>query len=73
MRIQVTLYDKSGKYKPVSTLVRVADEKEFKNNREEIKNTGIKKIMNQRGWSKRELIKYNFLTCKMRIYPEENS
>lgn len=70
MKAQITLYDKSGKYRPVSTLVKIADEEEFKNKRDEIKNAGIRKIMIQRGWSRRDLIQYNYLTCKLRIYPE---
>lgn len=73
MRAQVTLFDKSGKYRPVSTLVKIESEEDFNNNREKIKNTGIRKIMIQRGWTKRELIQYNYLTCKIRIYPEKDS
>lgn len=73
MKAQVTLFDKSGKYRPVSTLVKIESEEDFNNNREKIKNTGIRKIMVQRGWTKRELIQYNYLTCKIRIYPEKNT
>ena len=73
MRAQVTLFDKSGKYRPVSTLVKIESEEDFNNNREKIKNTGIRKIMIQRNWTKRELIQYNYLTCKIRIYPEKDS
>lgn len=71
MKIQVTLYDKSGKYRPVSTLVKVASEDYFNNNREKVKTEGIKKIMLKRGWTRRELIEYNYLTCRMRVYPED--
>lgn len=73
MRAQVTLFDKSGKYRPISTLVKIESEEDFNNNREKIKNTGIRKIMIQRNWTKRELIQYNYLTCKIRIYPEKDS
>ena len=68
MKIQVTLYDKSGKYRPVSCLVPVEDASFDK---EEVKVRGIKKIMMTRGWTKRDLITYNYLTCKMRIYKEK--
>lgn len=71
MKIQVTLYDKSGKYRPVSTLVKVISEDYFNNNREKVKTEGIKKIMLKRGWTRRELIEYNYLTCRMRVYPED--
>lgn len=72
MRIQVTLYDKKNRYRPVSALVKVPDLEYFKTHREEVKNNGVKKIMMIRGWTKRELITYNYLTCKMRVYSEED-
>lgn len=71
MKIQVTLFDKSGKYRPVSTLVKVKDIEEFEKDKGRIKSEGIKKILVKRGWGRRELMKYNYLTCKMRVYPEE--
>lgn len=70
MKIQVTLFDKNNKYRPVSALVPVTDVNEIKTNREDIKNRGIKAIMIKRGWTKKELIEYNYLTCKMRVYPQ---
>ena len=55
MKIQVTLYDKSGKYRPVSTLVKVASKDYFNNNREKVKVDGIKKKKLRSGWTRREL------------------
>ena len=72
MKAQVTLFDKSGKYRPVSCLIPIKSENYLKEHRDEIKNKGIHKIMLQRGWTKKELITYNYLTCKIRIY-EENT
>lgn len=71
MKAQVTLFDKTGKYRPVSTLVKIDSQKDLLDRRQEIKNEGIKKIMIQRGWTRRELIEYNFLSCKIRVYPEK--
>jgi len=71
MKAQVTLFDKSGKYRPVSCLVPIENETYFKEHRDEIKSKGIRKIMLTRGWTKRELLTYNYLTCKMRIYEEK--
>jgi len=71
MKAQVTLYDKSGKYRPVSCLISIESETYFKEHRDEIKTKGIRKIMLQRGWTKKELITYNYLTCRMRIYKED--
>ncbi len=70
MRVQVTLFDKSGKYRPVSTLVKIPGAEYLKEHKDEVKNKGIRAIMIKRGWSRRELIEYNYLTCKIRIYPE---
>lgn len=70
MKVQVTLFDKSGKYRPISTLIKIKNIEEFENERERIKADGIKKILIKRGWGRRELMKYNYLTCKMRIYPD---
>lgn len=70
MKIQVTLFDKNNKYRPVSALVPISSITEIKENKDDIKNRGIKAIMAKRNWTRRDLIKYNYLTCKMRIYPE---
>ena len=52
MKVQVTLYDKSGKYRPVSALVPVPNAEYIKENKDQIKNAGIRKIMLKRGWTK---------------------
>lgn len=69
--IQITLYDKQGRYKPVSTLYKVVSVEWFKEHREEVKVAGIIKICQQRGWTQRELAKYGYTTCKMRMYNPE--
>ena len=71
MKAQVTLFDKKGRYRPVSCLIKIDSKEDLINKRQEIKNAGVKKIMIQHGWTRRELIEYNFLTCKMRVYPEK--
>jgi hypothetical protein len=71
MKAQVTLYDKSGKYRPVSCLIPIDSKEDFAENKDKIKSKGIRKIMIQRGWTKKDLITYNYLTCKMRINEEE--
>ena len=68
---QITLFDKSGKYKPVSALVTVENTEYFKNNREKVKIAGVVKICQKRGWTQRELEKYGYTTCKIRIYNPE--
>lgn len=72
-QVQVTLIDKSGKYRPVSCLIQVPDDMDLKENKEALKIRGIKKICLLRGWSKRELLQYNYLTCKMRLYDKSTT
>lgn len=69
--IQVTLYDRQGKYRPVSALCKVESIEWFKEHREEVKVAGVVKICQKRGWTQRELEKYNYKTCKMRVYDPE--
>ena len=70
MKAQVTLFDKSGKHRPVSCLVPIEKPEDIKEKKEEIKTRGIRKIMITRDWTKKDLLTYNFLTCKIRLYPE---
>ena len=72
-QVQVTLLDKKGKYRPVSCLISVPDEMNLKENKETLKERGIKKICLLRGWTKRELIQYNYLTCKIRFYDKNTT
>ena len=69
--IQVTLYDKLGKYRPISTLCQVESIEWFKKNKEKVKIEGVIKICQKRGWTQKELEKYNYKTCKMRVYNPE--
>ena len=69
--LQVTLFDKGGHYKPVSTLVNVESIEYFKSHREETKVAAVVKICQKRGWTQRELAKYSYTTCKIRFYNPE--
>lgn len=64
---QVTLSCKSGKYKPVSTIVKVADSA----TKAEIQRKGIVKICQKRMWSNADLKKYEYVLCKIREYDKE--
>ena len=69
--LQVTLFDKGGHYKPVSTLINVESIEYFKSHREETKIAAVVKICQKRGWTQRDLEKYGYKTCKIRIYDPE--
>ena len=71
VQIQVTLFDKQGRYRPVSALVNVDDIEYFNQYREEVKTKAVTKICIQRSWTKRELKEYGYTTCKVRVYDKE--
>lgn len=66
--LQFTLFDINGKYKPISTLVKVESIKWFKEHQEEIKTKAIQQICNQRRLSGKELAKLGYTRLKVRNY-----
>lgn len=68
LSIQVTLFDKTGKYKPVSTLVKCESIDYFHSHKAEIRTQGIVKICQKRYWTNKDLKRYGYTTCKMRVY-----
>ena len=63
MEYQVTLFDKTNKYKPVSTIV-----KSESIDKTLILKLGAEKICRVRNWSKKELEQYNYKVGKIREY-----
>lgn len=73
---QVTLIDSTGKYRPVSCIVKyeqsvAADLSVMDSHRKAIQKAGIEKICMLRGWGTRELKTYNYLKAKVRAYDKE--
>ena len=66
--LQFTLFDITGKYKPISTLVKVESIKWFREHQEEVKTKAIQQICNQRRISGKELAKMGFKKLKIRNY-----
>jgi hypothetical protein len=71
IQIQVTLFDTTGKVRPVSTIVNVESIRYYQEHKKEIMNKGIIKICQQRLWTKRDLEKNHYLNAKMRLYNKE--
>lgn len=72
---QVTLTCESGKYKPVSCIIK-KDSEEMKQIGKsafvgKIKQEGIKKICQKRYWGNRELKEYGYTKVKVREYDKE--
>lgn len=66
--LQFTLFDINGKYKPISTLVKVESIKWFKEHQEEVKIKAIQQICNQRRLTGKELAKLGYTKLKVRNY-----
>ena len=66
--LQFTLFDSTGKYKPISTLIKVESIKWFKEHYEECKMKAIQQICNQRRLSGKELAKLGYTKLKVRNY-----
>lgn len=66
--LQFTLFDVTGKHKPISTLVQVESIRWFKEHQEEVKKEAIQKICNQRRLTGKELAKLGYTRLKIRNY-----
>lgn len=65
---QVTLVTITGKYKPVSALIRRKPGMDKK----AIQVEGIKKICQKRYWTNADLKRYGYTLCKIRLYDKES-
>lgn len=75
---QVTLFNPTGEYKPVSCIVnrqQETDEDMSTNSaiRKEIQREGVIKICQKRYWTLHDLTKYKFTKYKIRPYVKEES
>lgn len=71
MKVQITLFDKNKHYRPISTIVEVADIDEYKKNKKKIHSTAIQNICHNRNISYQELSSQGYTTLKAREYDKE--
>ena len=71
IKMQVTLFDKESKYKPISTLIEVESIEEYNNNKKEYQQKAVRKIAAKRYLSISELKKQGYTTLKVREYTAE--
>lgn len=71
IKMQVTLFDKENKYRPISTLIEVESVDEYNNNKQEYLHKAIGKIAAKRYLSIAELKKQGFTQVKAREYTAE--
>lgn len=68
---QVTLYCGTGKYKPVSCIIKRAEAADLKAEKKSLINSGMIKICQKRGWIIKDLARYGYTTAKVRVYDKE--
>jgi len=66
--LQITLFDKENKYKPISTLIEVESIEEYKKNPLKYKIEAIQKICNKRYLTGKELQNLGYTIIKVRNY-----
>lgn len=71
---QITLICATGQYRPVSTIVTIEQENEenlllIPEQKAHIIANGIRRICQQRLWTKRDVAKYGYTKVKSREYP----
>ena len=71
IKIQITLFDKENKYKPISTLIDVESLEEYNNNQNEYIKKAVVKIAAKRYLSISELKKEGYTRLKWREYTPE--
>lgn len=71
VRLQATLFCKSGKYRPVSTLIDVPSIAYYNEHKEEIKKRAITNICAKRCWTAQDLKAYNYTLYKIRVYDKD--
>ena len=70
-RIQVTLFSTTGKYKPISTLVRLSEGESVEKDKQAILKRGIENICPYRRTTWTQLKKDGYRQAKTRVYDVE--
>lgn len=68
MKIQYTLFCKSGKYKPMSTVIEIDSMQEYEENKSKYNKQAILKILHQRKMNYYNLKQYEYTQYKIREY-----
>lgn len=71
LKMQITLFDKENKYKPLTTLIDVKDLEDYKNNKQYYNKKAIQNISVKRYLTPSELKKLGFTLLKAREYTPE--
>ena len=68
MKLQVTLFQKEGKYKPMSTVLEVKSMEYYKTHKKEVQRKALENIGHQRYLTVQEIIQRGYTQVKVREY-----
>lgn len=71
IKMQVTLFDRENKYKPISTLIEVESIEEYNNNKKEYQQKAVQKIAVKRYLTVAQLMSQGYTLLKARPYTAE--
>lgn len=72
MKIQVTMFHKEGKYRPIATTINVKDIADFENNKTNYIQKAITKIAQKRYRTPKELVDAGYTSYKYRPYQDRD-
>ena len=68
MKVQVTIFTKNGKYKPMSIVFSIKEGYDIEENKQPLMQRGLREIATKRGLTVAELRAYGFTYAKVREY-----
>lgn len=71
--LQFTLFSTTGKYKPMTTLIKVGSVEEYKKNKKKFQQRAITKMCAEKHTTLWALKGNGFTKLKVRVYPKNNS
>lgn len=71
LQMQITLFDKENKYRPISTLIEVENIEEYNQNKQEYNKKAVQKIAAKKYLSIAELKQQGYTLLKAREYTAE--
>ncbi|MGN0992925.1 MAG: hypothetical protein ACI4PE_03300 [Bacilli bacterium] len=71
IELQITLFDKNKKYKPMSTIVKIESIDYYNTHKAEVQKRAIENIAHQRKMLPSEIIKAGYTQVKTRVYDKE--
>ena len=71
LKMQITLFDKENKYKPISTLIEVKSVEDYNTNKKDYQRKAVAKIAAKRYLTIKELQQQGYTQLKARPYTTE--